>query len=212
MLFSEDTSRARVIIHFALYSAIACLIALPALLVLNSYLNSGNSTSLPVADSAVAAKPFKVPHSGRGAQFADAGKATHMYVAHHYHPYIKPKPKPAPPPPPPPSPPEPAPVAPAGSYQGYAQSLFASYGWSSSEFGCLDQLWNRESGWNPQATNPYSGAFGIPQALPGSKMASAGADWATNGDTQIRWGLGYIHAVYGTPCGAWAHSEATGAY
>jgi hypothetical protein len=103
-------------------------------------------------------------------------------------------------------------VQPAGSYQQYAQGLFPQYGWASSEFSCLDALWNKESGWNPRAYNAYSGATGIPQALPGSKMASAGADWATNGDTQIRWGLGYIKERYGTPCSAWATSEATGAY
>ena len=103
-------------------------------------------------------------------------------------------------------------VVPAGSPQQIAMAVLGSYGWSSSEFSCLDQLWTRESGWNPQAANPYSGAFGIPQALPGSKMASAGADWATNPATQIRWGLGYIREMYGSPCGAWSHELATGAY
>jgi hypothetical protein len=101
---------------------------------------------------------------------------------------------------------------PTGSPQQIAMAMLGSYGWSSSEFSCLDQLWTRESGWNPQAANPYSGAFGIPQALPGSKMASAGADWATNPATQIRWGLGYIREMYGSPCGAWSHELATGAY
>jgi len=101
---------------------------------------------------------------------------------------------------------------PTGSPQQIAMAMLGSYGWSSSEFSCLDQLWTRESGWNPQAANPYSGAFGIPQALPGSKMASAGADWATNPATQIRWGLGYIRELYGSPCGAWSHELATGAY
>jgi hypothetical protein len=103
-------------------------------------------------------------------------------------------------------------AVPAGSPQQIAMAMLGSYGWSSSEFSCLDQLWTRESGWNPQAANPYSGAFGIPQALPGSKMASAGADWATNPATQIRWGLGYIREMYGSPCGAWSHEVATGAY
>jgi Transglycosylase SLT domain len=103
-------------------------------------------------------------------------------------------------------------AVPTGSPQQIAMAMLGSYGWSSSEFSCLDQLWTRESGWNPQAANPYSGAFGIPQALPGSKMASAGADWATNPATQIRWGLGYIRETYGTPCAAWSHSLATGAY
>jgi hypothetical protein len=103
-------------------------------------------------------------------------------------------------------------TVPTGSPQQIAMAMLGSYGWSSSEFSCLDQLWARESGWNPQAANPYSGAFGIPQALPGSKMASAGADWATNPATQIRWGLGYIREMYGSPCGAWSHELATGAY
>ncbi|HEX6856254.1 MAG TPA: transglycosylase SLT domain-containing protein, partial [Streptosporangiaceae bacterium] len=103
-------------------------------------------------------------------------------------------------------------AVPTGSPQQIAMAMLGSYGWSSSEFSCLDQLWTRESGWNPQAANPYSGAFGIPQALPGSKMASAGADWATNPATQIRWGLGYIREMYGSPCGAWSHELATGAY
>ncbi len=100
---------------------------------------------------------------------------------------------------------------PSGSPQQIAMAMLGSYGWSSSEFGCLNSLWTRESGWNPAAANP-SGAFGIPQALPGSKMASAGADWQTNPATQIRWGLGYIRDIYGSPCGAWDHSLATGSY
>ncbi|MGK2874505.1 MAG: lytic transglycosylase domain-containing protein [Nocardioides sp.] len=93
-----------------------------------------------------------------------------------------------------------------------AAAMLSDYGWSGSQFGCLDALWERESGWNPAAHNSSSGAHGIPQSLPGSKMASAGADWATNPITQITWGLGYIQARYGSPCGAWAHSEAIGWY
>jgi Transglycosylase SLT domain len=95
--------------------------------------------------------------------------------------------------------------------QGIAYKLLASYGFSTSQWGCLDNLWQHESGWNTQAENP-SGAYGIPQALPGSKMASAGPDWQTNATTQIKWGLGYIKSMYGTPCGAWAHEEADGWY
>lgn len=102
--------------------------------------------------------------------------------------------------------------APSGSPQQIAQAMLASYGWSSSQFGCLDSLWQRESGWNVYASNPGSGAYGIPQALPGSKMASAGPNWQTDAATQIRWGLGYIQATYGSPCGAWSHEEATGWY
>lgn len=101
--------------------------------------------------------------------------------------------------------------APAGSAQQIAMGMLASYGWSSSQFSCLDPLWQRESGWNVYAANP-DGAYGIPQALPGSKMASAGPNWQTDAATQIRWGLGYIQATYGSPCAAWAHSQATGWY
>jgi hypothetical protein len=108
--------------------------------------------------------------------------------------------------------PSPAPVAPAGSAQQIAAGMLGSYGWSSGQFSCLVSLWNVESGWNATATNPSSGAYGIPQALPGSKMASAGADWQTNAATQIRWGLGYIKSVYGSPCGAWGHEQADGWY
>jgi hypothetical protein len=87
----------------------------------------------------------------------------------------------------------------------------SSYGWGEGEFSCLDSLWQKESGWNYQAYNP-SGATGIPQALPGSKMASAGSDWETNAVTQISWGLGYIDAVYGSPCAAWGHSQSVNWY
>jgi hypothetical protein len=102
--------------------------------------------------------------------------------------------------------------APSGNPQKIAAGMLGSYGWSSSQFGCLVSLWNAESGWNVYASNPGSGAYGIPQALPGSKMASAGSDWQTNATTQIRWGLGYIKSLYGSPCGAWAHEQADGWY
>jgi len=93
-----------------------------------------------------------------------------------------------------------------------ARALLDEFGFGLDQFGCLDSLYSRESGWSVTADNPYSSAYGIPQALPGSKMASAGADWATNPVTQIRWGLGYIQDRYGSPCGAWAHSESHGWY
>lgn len=102
--------------------------------------------------------------------------------------------------------------APAGSPQQIAMAMLASYGWSSSQFSCLDSLWQHESGWNVYASNPGSGAYGIPQALPGSKMASAGPNWQTDAATQIRWGLSYIQATYGSPCGAWGHEQSTGWY
>lgn len=93
-----------------------------------------------------------------------------------------------------------------------AQALMPQFGFSSSQFGCLESLWTKESNWNPRADNPTSSAYGIPQALPGSKMSSAGADWQYNPETQIRWGLAYIAARYGNPKGAWAHSERRGWY
>jgi hypothetical protein len=110
-----------------------------------------------------------------------------------------------------PSPP-PSSAPPSGSPQQIAMGMLGSYGWPSSQFSCLDSLWNAESGWNVEASNPTSGAYGIPQALPGSKMASAGPDWQTDAATQIRWGLGYIQGTYGSPCGAWAHEQADGWY
>ena len=99
-----------------------------------------------------------------------------------------------------------------GTAQSIAYNLMASFGFDPKIFfGCLVDIWNRESGWRYDAENA-SGAYGIPQALPGSKMASAGADWQTNPATQIKWGLGYIKAIYGDPCKAWAFEEANGYY
>ena len=100
---------------------------------------------------------------------------------------------------------------PSGTPQQIAARMLAQYGWAG-QFSCLDALWQQESGWNAYAENPSSGAYGIPQALPGAKMASAGSDWQTNPATQIRWGLGYIQGSYGSPCGAWDHEEAYGWY
>ena len=93
-----------------------------------------------------------------------------------------------------------------------AKALLPQYGISSSEFGCLDNIWSQESGWNVHADNPSSSAYGIPQALPGSKMSSAGPDWADNPETQIRWGLGYIKSRYGTACAAWSFKQGAGWY
>jgi hypothetical protein len=91
--------------------------------------------------------------------------------------------------------------------RGVARAMLADHGWGADQFRCLDSLWTKESGWKATADNRSSSAYGIPQALPGSKMASAGEDWRTNPRTQIAWGLGYIASSYGTPCGAWAHSR-----
>jgi len=105
-----------------------------------------------------------------------------------------------------------APTDPSGA-QAIARDMMASkYGWGADQFGCLVPLWERESGWNVNAYNSSSGATGIPQALPGNKMATAGADWQTNPATQISWGLGYIADRYGSPCAAWDHSESVGWY
>jgi hypothetical protein len=91
-------------------------------------------------------------------------------------------------------------------------ALMLSAGFKIDQFPCLDKLWAKESGWNPRAVNSSSGAYGIPQALPGSKMGTIADDWRTNAATQIKWGLGYIEGRYSTPCGAWSHSESTGWY
>ncbi|MEV7693920.1 hypothetical protein AB0N73_11390 [Microbacterium sp. NPDC089189] len=94
----------------------------------------------------------------------------------------------------------------------YARGAIRAYRWGDDQFSCLVLLWNRESGWRANALNPSSGAYGIPQAWPAEKLAQAGADWRTNAATQINWGLSYISGRYGTPCGAWDHSQRTGWY
>jgi hypothetical protein len=99
-----------------------------------------------------------------------------------------------------------------GTAQAIAYAMLQSMGWGEDQYNCLVALWNRESHWNVYAHNSSSGAYGIPQALPGEKMASAGADWATNPATQISWGLSYVQGRYGDACGAWAHSEDAGWY
>jgi uncharacterized protein YabE (DUF348 family) len=97
-------------------------------------------------------------------------------------------------------------------YQAYARARCSAYGWSTADFNCLVALWNKESKWNPNAYNASSGAYGIPQALPASKMATAGTDYRTNYKTQINWGLSYISSRYGSPSAAWSHSKSTGWY
>jgi hypothetical protein len=101
---------------------------------------------------------------------------------------------------------------PVGEAQRIARAMLPDFGWKPSEhFGCLVNLWDKESHWNTHASSP-TGAYGIPQAKPGSKMASAGPDWQNSARTQIKWGLGYIKDRYSTPCAAWQHSESTGWY
>jgi len=93
-----------------------------------------------------------------------------------------------------------------------ARGMLRHFRWSRRQFKFLNWLWNRESGWNVYAENPYSAAYGIPQAVPGSKMGSAGPNWRSNARTQIRWGLRYIRDRYGSPRRAWAHEEGAGWY
>jgi resuscitation-promoting factor RpfB len=103
-------------------------------------------------------------------------------------------------------------AASAARSRSIARRMLRSFDWKRRQFKYLNQLWDRESGWNVFAQNPYSGAYGIPQALPPTKMATAGANWRTSARTQIRWGLGYIKGVYRSPRRAWAHELATGWY
>jgi hypothetical protein len=106
-----------------------------------------------------------------------------------------------------------APPPDPGTAQSIGYNMLPSFGFSqSTQWSCLLDLWNRESGWMYDALNPVSGAYGIPQALPADKMASVAADWQTDPATQIRWGLGDISQTYGTPCNAWAHEESYGWY
>jgi hypothetical protein len=99
-----------------------------------------------------------------------------------------------------------------GSAESIGYAELADFGFSqSTQWGCLYNLWMRESGWVYDAENA-SGAYGIPQSLPASKMASAGSDYLTDPKTQIIWGLGYIQSTYGTPCNAWDFEEANGYY
>ena len=109
--------------------------------------------------------------------------------------------------------PDPTAVAVApGSAQEIGKQLAAARGWGDDQFACLLPLWSHESGWRVNAANSSSGAYGIPQALPGSKMASVADDWQTNPATQITWGLNYIGGRYGDPCGAWSSFQAKGWY
>jgi hypothetical protein len=97
-------------------------------------------------------------------------------------------------------------AAPSGSYQSYALSKVGA-----SQFSCLESLWGRESGWNPNAQNPNSSAYGIPQFLD-STWASTGIAKTSNGYRQIDAGLAYVDSRYGSPCGAWSHSQSSGWY
>ena len=91
-------------------------------------------------------------------------------------------------------------------------ALMLDDGFGIDQFPCLDHIFNKESGWNAHAENKSSGAYGIPQALPGSKMSSVASDWKTNPATQIKWGLGYIKGRYDTPCKAWSFWQAHNSY
>lgn len=105
-----------------------------------------------------------------------------------------------------------APIPAEGTPKAFALAQVKERGWDYNQFSCLVKLWERESNWRWNATNRSSGAYGIPQSLPASKMASAGADWRTNPETQILWGLGYIDGRYGSPCAALLHSDVNNWY
>lgn len=143
------------------------------------------------------ARPYALQHVRRHIYPVDAAQVV----------VRPPAPAPAPSPSPSQEAPAAAPAEASGSPQQYAESLVGS-----AEFACLDELWTRESGWNVYAENPSSGAYGIPQALPGDKMASAGSDWQTDADVQVRWGISYIDETYGSPCGAEQHENEFGWY
>ncbi|MEU8525046.1 transglycosylase SLT domain-containing protein [Streptomyces sp. NPDC048629] len=95
-----------------------------------------------------------------------------------------------------------------GSYSISEVKAMARQMIPADQFQCFSNIVDHESGWNYRATNPSSGAYGLMQALPGSKMVSAGADWRTNPATQIKWGLSYMEGRYDSPCGAWSFWQA----
>ncbi|MCX4770142.1 transglycosylase SLT domain-containing protein [Streptomyces sp. NBC_01260] len=99
-----------------------------------------------------------------------------------------------------------------GSYSVSEVQAMARQMIPGDQFQCFSNIVNHESTWNYRASNPSSGAYGLVQALPGSKMASAGADWQTNPATQIKWGLNYMDSRYGSPCGAWSFWQANSWY
>lgn len=158
----------------------------------------GGLTPPPVADSpGPVINPTPAPESPRPNPAPSAPQAP-----------APPAPKPAPSPAPLPAPaPGPGPVDDPAAAQAHAAGRLGSFGWGQEQQRCLVNLWQRESGWRTSALNPSSGAYGIPQSMPGNKMATAGSDWRTNYRTQIAWGLGYISNRYGSPCAAWQHSE-----
>jgi hypothetical protein len=92
---------------------------------------------------------------------------------------------------------------PLGAKRFAKEMMATEYGWGEGQYKCLNRLWTKESNWNYQARNPRSGAHGIAQALPASKMEKVGTDWRTNPITQIQWGLLYVSERYNTPCAAW---------
>jgi peptidoglycan DL-endopeptidase CwlO len=167
------------------------------------------------AAAAAAAPKVQPPAAPAPVRPAPAGPAPDNPPAGDPAPANPAPPAPAPAPAAPPSPPAVVvPSAPAGAVndpaaaKSYASGRLGAYGWGPDEFLCLARLWTKESNWLTTATNPYSGAYGIPQALPPGKYYSAGSDWLTNYRTQIEWGLGYIRERYGSPCSAWNHSMA----
>jgi hypothetical protein len=161
---------------------------------------AGDSTAAQAAEDKPAEKPAAAPAAPAAPAPAAAAPAPAPAAAPAA---AAPAPAPAPAAAPAPAP-APAPVAiddPAGA-QAYAAAQLGSYGWGPGQMPCLQKLWTKESDWKTTATNPSSGAYGVVQSLPATKMASAGADYMTNYRTQINWGLNYVKERYGSPCGA----------
>ena len=163
---------------------------------------SGSASVSASASPSVVATPTPVQVTGEGARAADIPDTAIMAqlarraerIARHL---------------PPPTPPA---DVDRGSNRALGYQLMVEFGFPSDQWPYLDALWTRESGWNQLAENPTSGAYGIPQSLPATKMGVVGADWRTNPETQIRWGLAYIGARYGSAQKAWQHSQQFGWY
>ena len=172
-----------------------------------------STPSAPTSTATVASEDFVLSRDTYGLD-QRASRSKSRVPAQLVGPSAPPLPEPpAPEPPPAAAPPAaaPTPAVNRSDPRSIARALLASRGWNS-DWDCLDSLWQRESEWKTTADNPRSSAYGIPQALPGRRMAAAGSDWRTNPETQIRWGLSYISARYGDPCSAWAHSQRQGWY
>lgn len=199
-------------------AGVAALLTLPLVVVVTS--QAAGHTSTATQPGPLSFQPVSIPAPTRPApsisippaipegnvEPVERGKPSVPPIAGQAHSVAKPKPRPRPKP-------VVRTVARSAGLPSVADARnYARSRLSATEWSCLDALWTRESSWNPHATNPSTGAYGIPQALPGSKMGSVASDWRDNPVTQVRWGLGYIASAYGTACSAWSHSQRYGWY